>query len=319
MTACWRRRRANPSVPFVCRSGPLHVRSSENRPRIGQSRRPLATRSVSDLPSYSRAPVVEVALAVQYELGTVDFLDVANFRSRIRSDFPRSEEQPARPAMEEVFDPVIGALPFRLEMLAAPPMPRYWFLSEDGSRLVQLQHDLLAVNWRHLPEGDEYPRYESLRGEIERHLRTLDAVLSEEGKAGVRPNWCEVTYINHVVPEEPGGDRPPLEEVLTIISPPRGERFLPAPEDVVVRQRFRIPGADASPRGRLMVEAEPATRNADRVPIWVITFVARLRAAGEGLEGALAALDEGREWAVRGFEEVISPEMQSQWGRELKE
>lgn len=271
---------------------------------------------MSDLASYSRPPVVEVALAVQFEPATVTTLDVGMFREGIRSEFPAYEEQPARPPMEEVFKPIIGGAPFRVEMIAAPPMSRFWFLTEEGSRLIQLQSDLLAVNWRHLPEGGEYPRYVTLRKEIAQHLDALQRILEEEDRPGVRPNWCEVTYINHVTPESPSESRPPLEEILTIISPPRGEQFLPPPEDVVVRQRFLIDGDEQ--RGRLTLEAAPAYRNVDSVPIWSITFTSRLRARGEGLDSALEALDKGREWAVKGFMEVISPEMQAKWGLEKR-
>jgi uncharacterized protein (TIGR04255 family) len=287
------------------------------------ARRPLVilasagSYNVPDLASYSRSPVVEVALAVQFEPGTVTTLDVAAFRASIRSDFPRYEEQPARPPIEEVFETVPAGIPFRFEMLTAPPMSRFWFLSEEGSRLVQLQSDLLAVNWRLLPEGGNYPRYEVLRGEIERHLQSIDAIVQMEGRPALRPNWCEVTYINHVAPNRADEDRPPLEDVLAIVAPPRSERFLPPPEDFVIRQRFLI-GGDEKPRGRLTVDAASAVRNVDAVPIWALTFTSRVRALEGGLKDALEALDLGREWAVRGFEDLISQEMQQEWGLRKK-
>jgi uncharacterized protein (TIGR04255 family) len=270
------------------------------------------TTGVSDLASYSRPPVIEVALAVQFEPGTLSGLDAATFRGSIRETYPKYEEQPARPPVEEVFDPVIAAIPFRFEVLDAPQMHRVWFLNEDGSRLVQLQSDLLAVNWRRLTEGDEYPRYETLRADLEQYLGVLNDILQAEGRDTIRPNWCEVTYINQVAPEAPENPRPPLEHLLTVLSRPEGE-FLPAPEDAFLRERFVIPGDDG-PRGRLIVEAAPGYRNVDRVSIWNFTFTSRVRAVAEGDAGTLEALDLGREWAVRAFTEVISPEMQSQWG-----
>jgi uncharacterized protein (TIGR04255 family) len=256
---------------------------------------------------------MEVALAVQFDPGTVTSLDVATFRTSIRSEFPKYEEQPPRPPVEENFEPIIGGIPFQFEVVAAPPMPRFWFLSEEGSRLVQLQSDLLAVNWRSVPEGGDYPRYGNLRSEVGDHFAALDEIVKQEGRPGLRPNWCEVTYINHVTPVGTDENRPRLEDVLTTIVPPKGEGFLPPAEDVVVRQRFLIDG-DEKPRGRLIVEATPAFRNVDRVSIWAISFTSHVRAVGEGLDAALEALDTGREWAVRGFGEMISPEMQSQWG-----
>src|SRR5205085_2262693 len=113
---------------------------------------------------------------------------------------------------------------------------------------------------------------------------------------------------NQVAPDSPEHPRPPLEQVLTVFSRPRGE-FLPDPEDALTRLRFVIPG-DGDPRGRLIVEALPGYRNEDRVPIWNLTFTSRLRVVDEGEAGALEALNLGREWAVQSFTEVITPEMQ---------
>lgn len=289
-----------------------HVRSEPYPRSIPAS---TSSGTVVELPNYSRPPVVEVALAVQFDADTVDSLVAGTFRAQVRGEFPGYEEQPARPPMEEVFEPQIGGPPFRVEMLSGAPKPRLWFLRDEGARLVQLQHDLIAVNWRDLTGSDDYTRYESLRSEVKQHLATLDKILEEEGRSPVRPNWCEVTYINHVLPEE-AEDRPSLERVLTVVSPPSSTRFLRQPEDILVRERFLIEGSDSKPRGRLTLEAIPAFRNEDRVPIWVITLTSRVRAVEEGLEGALEALDLGREWAVRGFDDVTTPEMQSQWGRE---
>lgn len=258
-------------------------------------------------------PVVEVALAVQFEPGTVRSLDAAMFRARIQDKFPTYEEQPPRPPMEEAFETQIGGMPFRLEMIQGLPTPRYWFLSESGSRLVQLQADLLAENWRYLSDGDEYQRYESLRDDLEAHATILGEILEEEGRPPMRPNWCEVTYINHVPAEAPDDSLPPLEDVLTIVSRPRGDR-LPPPEDTYLRQRFLIDGTEKPPRGRLTLEVAPAFRNVDRVPIWAITFTSRVRSVNGGVKNVIEALDLGREWANRGFAEVTSPEMQSQWG-----
>jgi uncharacterized protein (TIGR04255 family) len=271
---------------------------------------------VPELASYSKPPVAEVALAVQFEPGTLTALDVATFRESIREAFPKYEEQIARPPMEEIFDPVIGGLPFRVELLNAPAIPRVWFLNEDGSRLVQLQSDFLAVNWRLPPDGEgEYPRYETLRDELEQYLTTLNEILQREGRSTIRPNWCEVTYINLIPPGESEKSRPSLHEVLTVLSRHQGD-FLPDPEDTLLRERYLIPGDDEQPRGRLTVEASPGFRNVDRVPIWSLTFTSRLRALPDG--DALEALNLGRQWAVRAFMELISPEMQSQWGLEKR-
>ena len=92
-------------------------------------------------------------------------------------------------------------------------MPRYWFLSEDDSMLVQLQHDLITLNWRRRSRDAIYPGYTVLGERIEAVLRELEAVLREdEDRPGqILPNWCEVTYVNQIEPDPDGGGRVPLD------------------------------------------------------------------------------------------------------------
>lgn len=254
-------------------------------------------------------PVIEVALAIQFE-AAVESLDVATYGARIRSDFPKRSEQPPRPLLEERFDDLQEAPPFRLEILDRPPLSRFWFLSEDEGRLVQVQQDTFALNWRKLDASDEYPRYPALREKFIHYLGELQDVLSAEGKPDLAPNWCEVTYINHVGPDS-DGNRLPLYEVLSVMREP-SFRFLPGAEDAQAAARFRIL-EDDKPIGRLIVNANAAIRAVDRAPIWVMTLTARIRASEPNREAALSRLDLGREWVVRGFADVTTERMHQEW------
>lgn len=269
----------------------------------------------SEFPDFSEPPVIEVALAVQFEPSTVSSFDAALVYERMREEFPRREEQMARPAMAEDFTPPSAELGFRLELLPVPPRPRFWFLSDDESRLIQLQHDLLAVNWRRLTSGAEYPRYPALRQSLQSQLKRLDETLAPD--RAITPNWCEVTYINHVLPTPGEERRPPLDRVFTITQPLETQ-FLPEPEDAQISQRFVIPGT-GGPRGRLNVSIVSAQRTEDTTPIWVMTLTVRLRAINDGFNGALEALDKGREWAIHAFLDMTTPEMHRQWGLEKGE
>jgi uncharacterized protein (TIGR04255 family) len=264
----------------------------------------------NDSPNFSRPPVVEVALAVQFDEGAVSTLTAAGFRNTLLSRFPKLEERPSGPPMEESFE-VAEQVPFKFELLGAPPTPRFWFLNDDGSRVVQLQHDLLAVNWRHLPGGVDYPRFRLLRDELRELLGSLDAMLKEAGTGGVRPNWCELTYINHVTGN---GDRPALHELVSVVAKPKSDRFLPPLEDGQLVGRYRIDRSDGSPQGRLTANVSSAVRNVDQLPIWVLTLTVRLKAVGDGLDDAIDTLNKGHEWAIKGFLDVTTPKMQAQWG-----
>jgi uncharacterized protein (TIGR04255 family) len=245
-------------------------------------------------------------------------MDALTLRSRVQEAFPRYEEQPSRPPMGEVFLPLGEAPQFRVELLPAPSTPRYWFLSADGTRLIQLQHDLIAFNWRRTPEGGgEYPRYPTLRESLVQVLDELVAVLEQGGGRGIAVNWCEVTYINHIRPGPGEGERLRVERVLSWVQgrPSGGTGFLPSLEDAQLRWRYQIPNGEV-PRGRLAVFFDSAVSRPDGVPMWAMTLTSRLRASGRGASDALEALDLGREWVVRAFAELTSEEMHERWERE---
>ena len=90
--------------------------------------------------------------------------------------------------------------------------------------------------------------------------------------------------------------------------------FLPAPEEAVLRWRYRIPGIDG-PAGRLYVTAQPSWRTADGSPVWVMNLMARGAPIGTGIDGAFEFFDLGREWVVRGFADLTTDAMQSYWER----
>ena len=109
-------------------------------------------------------------------------------------------------------------------MPALPPY-RLWFLSATGARLVQLQADLLALNWRRTVEDvvvdDDYPRYTTLRA-ISRTTFNFSIRQHWRGVVGpLLPNWCEVTYINQISPLGPDKGRPKLSDVLRGVEMPR--------------------------------------------------------------------------------------------------
>lgn len=208
--------------------------------------------------------------------------------------------------------------PIRFELVTAP-QSRLWFLSPTRTRLVQLQADLFAYNWRRTPEGiqtDEvYPRYSFLREELARRVEQLESLVAEGGRTPLRPNWCEVTYINHIAHES--GGRLRLDEVLQGVTVPPAENFLPEPEDVGVNLKFVIPSEDGTPMGRLNVVLATGVRVSDLRPTWQMTLTARLRHPREqdSLSEAIKTLDIGHNWVVAAFVELTSEKLQEIWER----
>src|SRR5690348_7439584 len=91
---------------------------------------------------YARPPIVELSIAVQYErsfgLTPNHVLDI---QRAIGAEFPKIEIREALGTMGTAVPPVATKTDDSV-------IPRFWFLSDDDYLLFQVQHDLVALNWR---------------------------------------------------------------------------------------------------------------------------------------------------------------------------
>lgn len=193
-------------------------------------------------------------------------------------------------------------------------LPRTWFTSEDGAKLIQVQTDRLGYNWRreHLDERP-YPRYGRLRDDIiELVLPAADEVAASSPAA--RINMVELTYVNQLrAPDARKGDpHPPLEDFLRPLGDFRGE-FLGEPEDARLQARWRIRDDTGEPIGRLYAGAEPAFL-LDQTPIYQLVLTARLLASHAEPAATIPLFDRAHDWIVRGFRDLTTSTMHSAWG-----
>lgn len=259
--------------------------------------------------NFSNPPVAEVALSLQFsESVTDDARTVGNFWPEVREQLPKLQQHPALPQMREDFGP---PQPAQFEFSTGTPPSRFWFLSEDESHLVQVQADRFTLNWRRMRADADYPRYRQLREQYEQMLARFVAAVRPE--TTVAPDWCEVTYVNHILAPDARSTPPPLTEVLTLVREPEPNSVLPEAEDVHFAERFRLRTGE-EPVGRLHINASPGIRTLDQLPLQQLTLVARGRAARADVGGGLAFLDRGRSLIVQAFREVTTPQMHSMWG-----
>ena len=269
------------------------------------------------LPDFRRPPLTEVVLGVQFEpLSGFTSIHAGRFWERIRESFPRVEERsPLRSRIERFGGRQPRDLKLQWEVLESPPIARYWFLNSKGDQLIQLQHDRFLHNWRKRGPEDSYPRYESIRQSFESELELFKSFLSEEGLSQPEPNQCEVTYVNHIVPNDVWKRHGQLDRVLTVLSGQYSDDFLREPEDSRLATRFQMRDDDGTPIGRLYVSAKSGVQVSTDQPIIVLELTSRGQPRGEGTEGVLPFLDLAREWIVRGFTSITTPEMHEVWWR----
>jgi uncharacterized protein (TIGR04255 family) len=285
---------------------------------------------------FERPPVAEVMLAAQFPAETIDLEVYGRFANHIRDELPRRTRQGIVPRNEEKFDqldqrPTQALFDIRLEGPAE--LPRVLFESEDGREVVQLQPHRMTLNWRQTTPEAQYPRYKALRPRFGKLLKFLLASLDEVGQQ-YSVELAEVTYINPI--EYPGDDamdaigrtHPDLASIINRFNKRPDSAFLPEAEDAHVAARWRIPGTDGTPIGRLHLSIDPGLRPSqprspaptpdelqplELTPIYLVKLTARVSPSKHSVASVTKALDVGHEWVVRGFQDLTTPEMHHYW------
>ena len=268
------------------------------------------------LPDFAAPPVVETVLGVSFlEVPQLTSTQIVCFWGQylaeaLPSDAERApynvpvERFPAAPPREEL------SVRFRVE----PPPTRFMFSADN--HLVQIQSDWFAYNWRKTSARPDYDRYEAGRERFRAYLEQFSAFLEADLGAGLQPVQCEITYVNHIILPGPAAGAGPLGAVLSDVQPNAGT-YLPEPHHAEFSSRYDMRAEDVV--GRLHVSARTAAvdRDSDALRV-VLTLTARGAPASGDLSGVLRFLDSGREWIVRGFEDLTTSKMQDRWGKRSK-
>lgn len=265
--------------------------------------------------SFARPPLVELALAVQFEpLDKLQGPELGLWWAQIRDRFPIVERYAPRPTAQELFGESVVAPQVRFALSDAPPLPLYWFLSEDKTELIQLQQDRFVANWRKGGADQEYPRYSHVRRRFEEEFTSLMGFIESEGIGHVNPNQCEITYVNHMIAGDGWEDFSQMDRVFTVWAPHYNEPFTLPLEDARFTARYGFTDVQGAALGRLYVAVEPAYRIEDRKPMIVMTLTARGRPDGPAIDGVMSFIDRGHDAALLGFKAVTTTEMQKRWG-----
>ena len=275
------------------------------------------------LPSFRRPPVVEVVIGAQM-IGTAprSLQALGRFAASVADEGLSVQE--ARPAVEvrpERFDPTEMPVVASLDVLLGsghPPMC-HMMRNVAGDEMVQLQTDWIAVNWRKASAGAEYPRWPSRWDTFERRARLAQTCF---GGSDFRFGVVEVTYLNHIELDNAAALHSQPARVLSFLA--TGDEFtdgfLGPAERCHAGLDFRIGQSESDrPAGRLSVSANPAWHEQGMRPLLVLTLTARGNPRSPSLEGVREFAHLAREWIVRAFADLTTPEMHAQWEREDRE
>ncbi len=276
---------------------------------------PVRPASLSrDLPEFDRPPVIEVAASIQFD--PIEGLNAARLGllwAEYRDRYPRAEHHAPLATIIESFDsPSPSGIGYSLE--STMPVPRLWFLNQQGTRLLQVQEDRFGLNWRKLDTEEAYPHYPELRAALEHEFQVFQQFLEREGLSRPTPNQAELTYVNYISARTTAGEPIPVTKVVTLWGDPPRYELLSIPESVGFESRY-VMGAGAKSQGRLYVKLETRYRVADAAPVYVLQLIGRGAPAGGGLPGTFRFLDEAHREIVQVFALVTTTEMHHAWGR----
>lgn len=228
---------------------------------------------------------------------------------------PAVEVRPERP---ERFDPAETPVVASLDVLLGSGSPPVCHMMRNvaGDEMVQVQPDWLAVNWRKASPDADYPRWPSRWDTFQRRARLAQTCF---GGSGFRFGVVEVTYLNHIELDDATALHSQPARVLSFLAAGDGltDGFLGPAERCHAGLDFRIgeSGGDR-PAGRLSVSANPAWHEKGMRPLLVLTLTARGNPRPPSLDGVREFAHLAREWIVRAFADLTTPEMHAEWERE---
>jgi len=157
-------------------------------------------------PKFSNPPVIEVAATIQFSDlgGNALLLSLSEFWKILgEGNYPVVELKQPRMKLSDQAGSVQFALINENDGYAAP---RVWFLSEDQTRLVQLQSDRLVFNWRQLDRSNpSYSSYEIVWKNFQQAMQALTQFSAKYLDKKIEADFVELLYINLIPFSDFGG------------------------------------------------------------------------------------------------------------------
>mgnify|MGYP000364255500 CR=1 FL=1 len=259
------------------------------------------------LAEFSTPPLDEVVLGVQFEppqeFRSVNVSEVWNL---FKDMYPVVEDQPLLMPQFETFGAGFGQAGFQFQFGSAPVGSRQWFVSSDGSSLIQFQSDRLLTNWRKRPSNSPYPRFDSIMRNFQDNFEKLEIYFDTAFSYDLKINQCEVSYIN-VIPLESFSD---AVNWLSLC----GNGFDGA-ETLSLNFSKVISNESNAPFARLVVTVQSVLLSDTNGPAVNLTLTVRGLPSGEGISGARNFFECAREKIVETFSTVTTPTSHAYWGR----
>ena len=253
------------------------------------------------LPKYNTPPVNELVIGVRVTpLIRMRAEHVGLFWRRINKEFPNSEQVP----------PLGGdIMPIQGEFV---PMPRFWFISNDKARLIQLQRDRFLYNWRKTTPDAKYPSYDELIEKFMTHYEHFRSFSRDYDLGDPDLVESELTYLNHLDERSEWLSITDTEKIIKGFSLITGADVFEKPSEINNTNIFTI----GEGGGALSVKLQTVRRRADGKAILI--FELTNRGPGEAVirQGLREWLDHAHVRIVLTFESMTDEGIQDRcWGK----
>ncbi len=265
------------------------------------------------LPDFQKPPAVETFLGFHFSsLQNWKTPYFGLFWQEIRSEYPDAEVLPPIPA-EDAFKVELDAQRVTLKVKGEIPV-RWWYSHKSGTRLIQIQNDRFIQNWRKRDARDDYIHYAELKPSFLKVWNEFLRFLKSNKVKSPEINLCEIGYVNNIDRGHGWKNFSELGKVMSSWSGNTTTGFLPPPNLIALNTVYPIPNR----AGSLHVSMEPGFRQQDNTETIQLTLTARCRPVTPNSRDLTAALDLGREWIVKGFEDLTTQKMHLLWGKKKR-
>lgn len=262
-------------------------------------------------PDFDHAPLIEVALSVQFQpLSGLTSAYAGRFWSTISQEFVQDFEQPPLSSINEFFGKIPGpAGALSIGLTLAPPGVRNWFMTADKTYLVQVQRNRFALNWRKTGNDSPYPRYPAIRAKFGEVFGKFSDFLRSANLGDCLIDMYEVSYINQWFFSGTQNYDQGLGSWLNLDTKQLDHIEL---ESAAINAQYLLKGKSDQPIGRMYINVSPILSGAGERGI-NLELVCRVIPSPTTRNLDFSALDLAREKIVTTFTQITSDSAQRAW------
>lgn len=262
---------------------------------------------------FENPPVAEVAMGLLFPpLQKLTGPHLGVLWDRWKSDFTQfGEAPPLSPTIELKQGSASPSIQLSISNL--PPLPRTWYLSKDGQKLIQVQRDRYVYNWRKADAQTVYPQYHATFVQFMQRLVEFRGFLAEYELGSAEAIQYELIYVDHIAADASEAAVSPTQLARRVFpdvafrAPGRGRMV--DPEGFEHRLIFGLP----EELGRAHIRIQSAIRAESGQPLIIMESVARGFGKAAGDEAMKEWFAMAHESLISVFLGLTSHEVQKQW------